>query len=325
MKRVFKFRTMMAIAASLLLANGTFAQILTAYDDVAETSYYTVGSSFRLYALPDVIYSPGYVASANAPIGATARWTWTYLTLTGAPLTGVASPLNYVEFTAVPIGAYTITVVESNTLGGCIDGTPESQDVAVVAAPTGTMTINPGAAWSAITPNVSYQICDAQLAQTVTVAFVENIPNTIGSYAFQIMETIDLIDGAGTVLRTEQAATVIQDFPLNNKVKGSNVGTLTGAAFTSVTPNFTFTFSSDALAILQNAGLDARTRYTYTVTRTGDDTNNDFLSNISHKSDYLLGAGNENYYTFGNNTVSFIVNPAPTTGPIYHIPNDFAY
>jgi hypothetical protein len=47
------------------------------------------------------------------------------------------------------------------------------------------------------------------------------------------------------------------------------------------------------------------------------------ISAISQKSDFI--AGTQLAYTYTDNTVVFIVNPAPATGPIYHIPNNYAY
>jgi hypothetical protein len=215
-----------------------------------------------------------------------------------------------------------VNEVAPAAFGGCT-GSTTYLHVTVINPPTGTASINPGGTWQAITPNVAYQICSDQAAQTVTVAFNEAVPDALASYSFQVTETIELLNGAGTVISTPQPETVIQDFPLNGKLKGSNLGTLPSAAFVTATPNFSYTFLTDALDVLQNLGTDARTRYTYRVTRTGAAAQNGFVSNISHKSDYI--AGSVEYYNFTNQAVSFIVNPAPVTGPIYYVPNNYNY
>jgi hypothetical protein len=326
MKRVFKFRTVIALAITLLAANGTFAQILTNYRNWNETSYQTINKDFRLYVRPDMVYSPAYDSVTNTGQSIDAQWTWTYLAgLTGSSATGVATANNFITFTPTVVGSYTVGVAESNTVSTCVDATPNTIIVNVINPPTGTSSINPGGAWAAITPNQSYQICGSQGAgQTVTVAFNEAVPNNIGSYSFQVTLQTELLDGANAVVGGPYAENVVQDFPLATKVKPSNLGGLTAAAFTTVTPAFTYSFTSVNLDVATLAGVGYRTRYTYRVERStgAANANTDFVSNITQKSD-LLGA--LTYNAFTNSLVSFIVNPAPVTGPIYHILNSYAY
>lgn len=304
MKRVLKFRTFLAAAILLLAANGLFAQILTDYTNVAETSYQTAGQTFRLYVMPDLVYSPAYVPATNAGLGANARWTWTYAGLTGAPLTGVAAAQNYVEFTNPAVGAYTITVAESNTLAGCIDVTPSSQDVAVVAAPTAVITTADPA-----------QACGNQAAATVAMTFTEAVPAAIAGYAFTVHQTIENIDPSDVVLAT-LVNTDTLDHPTTAKLNTGNG--LTGAA-----SPYGWTFQTRALTVWN--GL--RTRYTYTLIKASDAPGaaaDGVISAISEKSDYLNAAVTT--YPFGAKTTFVaIVNPAPNTGPIYHIPNSYAY
>ena len=180
MKRVLNFKSFVAIAAMLLFTSVSFAQIMTVYQDVAETSYQTAGTSFRLYAYPDLVYSPSYVAATNANIDANARWTWTFpagLTATAPVVTATAVAQNYVEFTNVAAGSYTITVAESNVLGGCVDGTAESQDVTVIAAPS-----------AAITTADPAQACGNQAAMNVAMSFTEAVPAAIAGYAFAVQD-----------------------------------------------------------------------------------------------------------------------------------------
>lgn len=343
MKRGFLLRILTSFAIALLVTNGLFAQVEATGDyeeyDASTTApttidYVTVGATMGYYAVPDPVYHPSYVLGGPYTLTADFTWAWTVPTDPGTAATvtyPVATfPANYARITYPVAGNYVVNVAETApaAFGGCADVTPTIMNVTVIAAPTGTMSIAPGGAWQEIAANASYQICGDQAAQTVTVSFVENIPNALASYAFQITETIQNLDGAGTVTNTQQAATVIENWALTSKLRAANLNgngdatTLPGAAFATATPNFTFTFNTDALDVLQNAGTDERTRYTYTVTRTGDTGNNDFVSNISHKSGYIDGV---TYYAFTNNSVSFIVNPAPSTGTIYYIPNDYAY
>jgi len=55
-----------------------------------------------------------------------------------------------------------------------------------------------------------------------------------------------------------------------------------------------------------------RTKYVYTLGGITD--------NVSRKSDFLTGV---TWYEDVNQVYTIILNPAPVTGPIYHIPNDF--
>jgi hypothetical protein len=303
MKRVFKLRTTVAVAALALLATGTFAQILTDYENVAETMYQTVGTTFRLYVEPDAVYSPTYNPATNANISPTAEWTWTYAGLTGAPLTGVATAQNWVEFTNPAAGAYTITVAESNTLGGCIDGTPVSQAVTVIGAPTAALTTADPA-----------QACGDQVAMAVALTFTEAVPVAFAGYAFAVNELVENISPTSVVLATLTDNDGFIDFPLAGKLNSGNG--LTGAA-----SPYGYSFNTSALTV-QN-GL--RTRYTYTLIKASDAPGasaDGVISAISQKSNYIDG---NDTYAFGDNQIVIIVNPAPTTGPIFHVPNDWAY
>ncbi len=330
-------RILTAFAVTAFFAGGVMAQGIpdanyTDYDATdlapADIEYVTVGATMGYYADPDAVYHPTYAAASTLTGGFV--WNWTVPTDPGTAAT-VTSPVggfpaNYATILFPVAGVYAVNVAEQApaAFGGCTDATPTAMDVTAVAVPTGTASIAPGVGWVEDVANAEYQICGAQAAQTVTIAFNEGVPNTLGSYSFQITGTVENLNGAGGVTATPTPEAVIQDFPLASKVRTGNVGTLTAAAFNAATPAFTFTFSSDALALVAGA----RTRYTYTVARTGEGAgaaNLDFLSNISHKSDYILGATNENYLAFTNNSVVFIVNPSPSTGPIYHIPNTFVY
>ncbi|MHC1703418.1 MAG: hypothetical protein AB9846_05870 [Tenuifilaceae bacterium] len=325
MKWTFLFVAIFAFTSTFAQVAGTdYAQYdanLTAPTTIDYVTLKAPNTIMGYYAKPDPAYHAGYVTPGWA-LTADFVWNWVNTVNPGTAATfAKTGAANYVEVTYAQLGNYTITVAEqaSPAFGGCVDASPTVMNVTVVAPPTGTTSIAP-VGWQQITLNQSYQICGTQLAQTVTVAFNEAIPNALASYAFQVTEMKETIDGSGANLTTPQAETVVQDFPLTTKLKGTNLGTLPGAAFATATPAFTFTFNTDALVILQTLGVDARTRYTYKVTRTGDVAQNGFVSNISHKSDYL---GAVNYYNFTNQTVTFIINPTPSTGPIYHIPNNF--
>jgi len=276
--------------------------------------YQTTGRTFRLYALPDLNYSPSYVAATNANLGPNSEWRFVFagLTATAPVVTNTYVAQNFVEFTTPAVGVYTVDVNERNTLIGCADASVESQTINVVAAPTATVS----------TADVT-NYCGDQAAQAISLAFVENAPNANAAFAFAVSELVEEIDGADGFIATVGVpnATFV-DFTLAAKAKfPANLG--------GGTPNFTYSFNSSALVISNNN----RTRYTYTLLKASDAPGalaQGIVSAISQKSDYEYGTpkGNANgiiSYAFTDNQVIFIVNPTPVTGPIYHISNTFNY
>lgn len=302
-KKSFLKLAMILVAAFMFAVNGVNAQILTDYQDVNETVYQTVSKDFRLYVLPDPVYSPDHVAATNADLGPTAQWTWAWTVDAVAGPGKAAANENWVQMTDPAIGTYVFTVIESNTAFACEDaGTTKT--VEVIAAPTATIT----------TADISE--CGDQLAQAINIRIVENVPDALATYAFAVVETVDNVDINGTVTSAITSATPV-DFTL--AAKGAADG---GAGWTAASPDFDYDFTSSALTV-QN-GLP--TRYTYTLVKATDDPGaaaDGIISAITQKSDYLTG-GDYTTYAFTDNQVVFTVNPTPVTGPIYHIPNDFA-
>jgi len=346
MKKVNFLKTVLGIAFVMLSVSMFGQQIpappyalynVAAADDDS-IDYITVkagGTTMGYYVTPDPVYHPNYTLAGSWALTAGFLWNWTVAP--AGPTFNPASPVlnsNYVRITFPnAVQNYTVKVAERApaSMGGCEDATPTKLRVHVIAAPTGAMTIAPLPAvdWQQITANQAYQICGNQAAQTVTINFVENVPVALAGYSFQITRDIDLIDAVGTVI-VDGAESIIQNFDTTTvgKLKVGNVGTLTGATFvTTGAPTYAFTFSSDALNVQANAGVNYRTRYTYEVQRsTGTvNTNNDFISAITHKSDALAGSISNYAFTAASTAVSFIVNPSPSTGSIYHIPNTFKY
>ena len=294
------------IAMTLVLAfafTGVFAQaILTDYDEDNTTDMYqTTGTTFSLYVYPDLVYSPGYVEAANAPLGADSEWRWTYAGLTGTPLTTVWAAQNNVDFTVTPVGVYAVTVEERNTLIGCAGGVI-TQNINVVAAPTATITTVDATAY-----------CGNQAAQPISISFVENVLDALAAFGFAVSEVVDEIDGSDVLIVNVSTNNIYVEFTLAAKAKHpANLG--------GGTPNYTYGFNSSALNVSNNH----RTRYTYTLLEASDaGTGIDgIISAISQKSGYTDGLVT---YAFTDDAVVFIVNPAPVTGPIYHIANDYAY
>lgn len=291
---------------AMFMFTGAFAQILTDYsEDETVEMYQTAGRTFRLYTLPDPIYSPTYDAVHNTNLGANSEWRFVFagLTATAPVISGTYVAQNWVEFTNPAEGDYTVAANERNTLIGCEDASPRTTTIHVVAAPVATCPTADATTF-----------CGNTVAQAIALNITENVPNALGAYAFSVEEVVDEIDGSDALITNVSSNSTFVNFLTTGKAKSGTTG------FTAATPDFTYTFNSSALVVSNNH----RTRYTYTFHDASDagTAADGIISAISHKSDYVQGLIS---YAFTDNQVVFIVNPAPVTGPVYHIPNAFRY
>lgn len=294
---------------------------VTAPDTVDYVTFKTGGTTMGYYALPDPVYHPTYVGSGTLTGGFI--WNWTNPVNPGSPATfNKTGAANYVEITYPAAGNYVINVAEQAPagFGNCADPTATVMNVSVIAPPTFTISA----------PALSLT-CGDQPQQTISVAIVENVPANWAAYAFQVTKEIDEIDLSDVEINNGPE-TVIYDFatntPTNPKLKTPALG--------GTSPNFTWSFTTDFLTV--NNGH--RTRYVYRFKKATDAPGtaaHGVISAITQKSDYILpGISNLNTYPFtagnaqvvitgGVAEITYIVNPVPSTGPIYHIPNQYAY
>ncbi|MEA2106389.1 MAG: hypothetical protein U9P82_06670 [Bacteroidota bacterium] len=315
MKKTNFFKMVMTLVMAFMVT-GAFAQV---YEDgnytenQLEDIYQTAGSDFGLYVIPDANYSPEY--TTNGTIGAGVEWTWTFDAGLGTAsvTSGTAQSSNYVEFTnpTTTGSPYTVDVEESNTAVACTGG-GISQKINVIDAPSAQITTSDPAT-----------ACGNQAANSVTIEFTEDVPSALAGYAFAVTETVDnLSDLGGSPTVNNVSSTVdFVDYPTTNKLNTMN--DLTGAA-----SPYSYSFNTSALD-LQNNKI---TRYTYTIVKATDApvaADDGLISAISQKSEYISNVINGNVlttYSFGAKTTYVaIVVPTPETGPIYHIPNNFAY
>ena len=317
MKKVNLVRMFFSVAIAMLVASGIFAQVndpsgdYVIYDNAAaapnDVEYVTVGATMGYFAQPDPIYHPNYNAGGSWALTAGFTWDWTAPTDPGtAPTFNQTGDANHEEITYPVAGDYVINVAEQSpaAFGGCADATPTIMNVTAIAAPTAQFG----------TADITTGLCGDQAAEAIALNITEAAPDALAAYAFTVTETVDNIDNLGAVTANVTATHNVEDFGLAAKAKTGTTG------FAGTSPNFTYTFNSAALTV-QNG---ERTQYTYTLASTSGVTGTGIVSAISQKSDYLAGVVNGR--AFGaKTTVVFIVNPAPATGPIYHIANDFAY
>lgn len=275
--------------------------IETDYEDVTETVYQTVGKDFRLYVAPDPVYSPDYDGTDAADINTSSEWSW----VTGADFaTGTEikpwTDENYVEIPDPEVGTITYWVSERfNAL--CNDPIGQSKIVTVVAAPE--MEISTADATTA---------CGDQPAATISLSITEDVPFAFATYAFSVTETVETwedINGTGSTNISTNATFV--DAPTTGKIAPSGGDTQ---------PNYVHEFTTSALNLDASGKI---TVYTYTLGGPSDLSTDGVVSAISEKSDYL--GGTVLTHAFGTKTTwQSIIVPEPTTGPIYHIPNDYA-
>lgn len=315
MKKSNFFKSVLGVAAAMLISSGVFGQnpaspyVLYDADKVnpATIDYVTVGKTMGYYALPDPVFHPSYVASNVLTAGFTWGWVNTINPGTAATITPGAGVLaNYATILYPVTGAYTFTVAETSpaAFGGCTGSTTTFRAMAV-AAPTALFS----------TADVITGLCGVQPAAAINIAITENVPNGMAAYAFTVTESIDNIDAGGLPTANVSTNATYVNFGLAGKVKSGTAG------FTAASPDFDYDFNSSALTVQNNL----RTQYTYTLVSAAGVTGTGIVSAISQKSDYL-GAPTINANVFGaKTTVVFIVNPAPVTGPIYYVPNNYAY
>jgi hypothetical protein len=275
-----------------------------------DVSYVTLDATIPFYVTPDANYHPTWAAFST---NLTAGFTWNYYTdlswTIGTEL-ALAITDNYVEITANTIGSYPINVKEEAPVafGGCEDATGVDFTVNVIAKPTADIT---GAAannaWN--TAGYEYYMCGDAIAEDITMTITETgVPAALASYAYSVQKRVVNITDLG--VETGAATTTT---PVDNTIAGKLAGVADGGSEV---------LSTGAMPIV--GGL--RTKYEFTMQKATDAAAavaEGIVSAVSHKSDYLTvaGAGNITGYPFtGTVTVVYIVNPAPTTGPIYHIP-----
>jgi len=322
MKKSNIFKTVLGIAGAILMTSGAFGQVAnpdyTVYDanrtaptNVDYVTLRTGGSTVMgYYALPDPVYHPSYTATFALTAGFVWNWTIPTNPSTGASVSASGTPANYVEITYTLTGNYVLNVTEQApaAFGSCADASATVMNVTVVAPPVATITtLDPA------------QACGDQAAMAIAMTFTEAIPAALAGYAFAINETVENIDAVGTPIG---AALVDNDAFINYPASGK----LKAPALTGAASPYGFSFNTSALTV-QNG---QRTRYTYTAIKASDApalAANGLISAISQKSDYVAEAGGADYLTYGftDSQVVVIVNPAPATGPIYYVPNNFNF
>jgi hypothetical protein len=316
-----------ALAVALFFVGGAIAQVAdnnyveggaaAVAAEVVDTV--TVSTRTGLYAEPDGVFHPNYNVGNGWAL--TAGFTWSWTTNGGTAVgsgseTHTAPPANYIEIDWGGIaGTYTQSVQEvaPAAYGGC-SGSTVNMDVEVINAPTVTLSNddNQGDGSGVIGPDAaSLVFCegDNHLQDMVEATFTHGMSGS-PSFSLQYVYDVDTLDYAGG-----NSGNVAADSASYTVAAGSEITGLDVTAYDLVKP-------TNPLACVTNGGGEKKiTTYTYTLYSVND--------RISRKGDYLAmtyaGASDYTWYTAtATATISIVVNPAPVTGPIYHISNTFA-
>ncbi len=290
----------------------------------AGVSYVTRDGTIPLYVLPDPVYHPTWAFPST---NITAGFTWVFTAdgwTPGSQLT-LSQPadledLNYVEITGNTVGGpYLINVIEQApaAYGGCSDA-GRNFSVVVTGIPTATVagSDTPANIWTEGVEGHEYYACGSKAAEDITIEITETgAPAALQFYAYSLQKRVVIIDING-----DEVTEVSNDHIIDHTIE---------------TKGITTSANTGALDVLDHdfgeGAVPARTLYEFTLGPATDAPVgfNGIVSAISHKSDFLALVDDGDAFTdhpfSGTMVVSYIVNPTPVTGPIYHIPNDYGF
>jgi hypothetical protein len=264
----------------------------------------TVGVRVPYYVQPDQYFNPATTAYTDtADVALISTFAWDFTAFATAP-TKVWQSSNFdggndgnsvmVVFNAVNAAPENISVIETAT--SC-PGTAVTLPVRVIASPT--IAFNPTVAGTIIGANATFCDGDPQQDDILRVVFT-------GSLAGNPRYTLDYtysVDTWNSGTSSWDAVTSVDH---------------TGASAITAINTGTYDLNDHTSDFAIIAG--STTRYTYTISGVTD--------RISRKSDYLINPlsalATWRRYDLGPETITVTVNPAPVTGPIYHISNMWA-
>ncbi len=319
MKRVFKFRTILAIAVSLLFANGLSAQTpIPGWDngaggdnyDATANSYVIVGSTIPLYADPDPYYHPAYDPTDGSGLNAAGfTWVWTSAD-EPANITFGGAADNYLEVTGVNAGAYTVNVAETAPAawGSCADA-GQNITVNVVAVPA----IAYEAVLAAGNP---YEECSGSASLPAAITSVIS-----GGYqAYRLAWNLEI--------KTLTSGGADKDFYDTDKITVI-IPPVLAEEYTQAVPEAVAAIGNHDITSIAGGFtvIDVSTTvYTYTLQGLNDQASrwSDFLTLAGLGTENTATAGDFTYYDTADDVLTVTVHPSPTTGPIYHIATGWA-
>jgi hypothetical protein len=314
------------ISLAMFVFTGAWAQyptsINTNYVEVDETIYQTTGIGLTLFVAPDPSYHPDYVAAyvggaspANAGLNGISQWRWMHTAWDLADNTNLKkdwSLENWVLLLPADLPAVestkTFFVTERFGAIGCPSGTVRQKTVATVAEPVITVFngVNVGTLWTSTVANV-FEICSDSHADQIAITITETGSSAaMQNYTYGISVSQVQLDGNLDVVATEDV--------LATATWGKEKN------YASMAAGLTPTFDIPAMTLVEVAGVKYPTRYLFTLTANSLASTTTGVSNFRN-----AGSGEVWYNNLVATTISYTLYPAPVTGPIYHIPNGFAF
>lgn len=311
--------------STLLKVAGTFAAVMFSFGVMAQThdgtaipgqanvaaygqdgtTYMVEGTTVPLYALPDPIYHPWNYATATWTLTDGFIWIWSEATTTLNFSQNNAQD-NYVALTAPAgsAGTYTVNVLERApaAFGGCDDGVGENITINVVETPDATL-----GALAGTTPN--YCAGGATIPTTVPVTISGGWQN----YRLVWRLEIATLDNALT-----------KDFYYSDET-GAGSNAVQFYAVNHTTTTFEAVAAAGVHNIMTVGSFDVidnkPTVYTYELISINDQALRfgNFIALNGDATDPSVF----DYNAIGE-TYTIQINPAPNTGPIYHIPTTWA-
>ena len=305
MKRGNLLRVCTSVAVAMLVATGLFGQQkdanLSAPNTINDTI--TQGSTMPFYVTPDTYFNPNYNAGGSWAVTSSYLWSFDNATLTGA-VDGSATTTPSYSDPNNPANTRADTVINPDIT---FDGTVGDY---VLAAQESSRTGCAG----------TIQLLNIHVVDTPSVRFpvgvLYNDVDQCGTYTHNGGAPVQVTIGGGKDTYWLDWTLVVDTMNANGTV---SLGPVTSKNISQ---------TNQVFAASGNVNLDAATaftvvnnrvtRYTYTLSGIND--------RISRKSDYIhvVRDSNPGDYTErlgADLTWVVIVRPAPTTGPIYHLPN----
>ena len=284
----------------------------TAYSNTDEVIYQTVNLGMTLYVLPDATYSPSYATDGSMSNLSQWRWVSGAAWATGDEVKDWTTGENFVALNAAAINA--IAAGDSlvyrvkerfNVAGLCESSTESTKTITVVGEPsiTAFAGTNASTSWTVAEAN-KYTYCGEGLTETLSLTFAEvGALEAMKLYDYGVSVEKAWFDGNMTPLGTADVT-----------------ATLGRVADPTVAANFTAgtTHSVAAMNMEVVSTKKQITRYTFTLTA------NSLTSKTSRISHFRAGVADA-AYAVPATTITYTLYPTPTTGPIYHIANNFTY
>jgi len=285
----------------------------------------SIGSTNGYYLMPDSYYHPNYTAAGSWALTAGFTWTWG-IAPAGPTVTDASTADNYVEVTFPATGNFVLSGRElaPALYGGC---TSTDSTVSIVVLDTASFSVTPATGVYIAPATDTLEVCEGDAALVgglVGVDIVDNIGNGANFNLIWDLTIFTLMADHTTPLnyyQTDESTTLGAGVPAVSA---------TAAAPTVIADPGTYDLQSVDDGTFSAIG-GASTVYRYTVNAIND--------RLSRKGEYLsLLAANAGvpgfattpddftYYGVDDEefSVVIIVNPTPVTGPIYHIPNNWA-